>query len=73
MQMADANASTTRAEDPTTASKVEPEQDNNTPSSIEFSPEPGAEQPIQDPTQPQKKRGGRKPVSVSLTNDLAAY
>ena len=35
-----------------------------TPSSIESTPEPdnGAE-PTQEPTQPQKRKGGRKPVS----------
>ena len=48
-------------------SKVEEGAEAATPSSIESSPDQdqdaGAEQP-QEPAQPQKRKGGRKPVSV---------
>lgn len=45
-------------------SKIESLPDGGTPSSIESTPEPdpGAE-PSQEPVQPQKRKGGRKPVS----------
>lgn len=47
-------------------SKVEPAPDG-TPSSIESTPEqdPGTEPATQEPAQPQKRKGGRKPVSSS--------
>lgn len=53
-------------------SKVEPVPDG-TPSSIESTPErdPGTEPATQEPAQPQKRKGGRKPVSCSsMTSTL---
>lgn len=49
-------------------SKVEPPREA-TPSSIESTPEPeaGAE-PSQEPAQPQKRKGGRKPVCNVMVN-----
>lgn len=46
-------------------SKIESLPDG-TPSSIESTPEPdGDAEPSQEPVQPQKRKGGRKPVSCS--------
>ena len=39
-------------------------REDNTPSSIESTPDPTAEIIAQDPAQPQKRKGGRKPVSL---------
>lgn len=48
------------------ASKVEDDAPGDaTPSSIESTPEPEAgPDPPQEPAQPQKRKGGRKPVSI---------
>ena len=48
------------------ASKVEPGDDEGTPSSIDTTPEPDALPELsQEPTaQPVKRKGGRKPVCV---------
>lgn len=47
-------------------SKVEPVRDG-TPSSLESTPEQEEQpEPSQEPAQPQKRKGGRKPVSTSL-------
>lgn len=58
--------------DMATASQVEEAADAATPSSIDSSPDQdqdaGAEQP-QEPAQPQKRKGGRKPVSTICNND----
>ena len=46
-------------------SKVEPPRDG-TPSSLESTPEQEEQpEPSQEPTQPQKRKGGRKPVSIA--------
>ena len=52
-------------------SKVEPPRDG-TPSSLESTPEPevGAE-PSQEPAQPQKRKGGRKPVRIGMDMDFS--
>ena len=58
--------SNTAEDDMAADSKVEPVEPprEGTPSSIESTPEheAGAEEPSQEPAQPQKRKGGRKPV-----------
>lgn len=53
-------------------SKIEPARDR-TPSSIESTPSPEPEaggEPLNEPAQPQKRKGGRKPVCDSLLSKL---
>lgn len=56
------------------ASKVESAPGEATPSSIESTPEAeaGPEPPL-EPAQPQKRKGGRKPVSIRLVRVMAMY
>jgi hypothetical protein len=55
--------SSTAGGDMAAPSKIESLPDG-TPSSIESTPEPDAgAEPSQEPVQPQKRKGGRKPVS----------
>ncbi len=47
-------------------SKIEPPPRDGTPSSIESSPENDHDpEPSQEPAQPQKRKGGRKPVRAT--------
>ena len=64
--MGDVSCIVAEEENMAAASKVEPGNDEGTPSSIETTPEPDALPEIShEPTiQPQKRKGGRKPVSA---------
>ena len=62
--MADTSSlGTATAGEETTISDTLDEVKAGTPSSFESTPEPNAESAVQDPAQPQKRKGGRKPVS----------
>lgn len=63
--MGDNNNSTTQMAATDAASAIRDHGDAGqeaTPSSLESSPEPSTTEIVQDPAQPQKRKGGRKPV-----------
>lgn len=57
-------------------SQIEPPR-GRTPSSIESTPSPepdaGGGEPSQEPVQPQKRKGGRKPVNANRSSNVQVY